>query len=83
MGEEMEVGCARPTGGPVGEDVDEQVAEGTNPIREVKPMIQVGKKAPDFAAPAYQQGKFISVKLSEYLGKWVLLCFYPGDFTFV
>jgi peroxiredoxin (alkyl hydroperoxide reductase subunit C) len=46
-------------------------------------MIKVGKKAPDFAAPAYQQGKFISVKLSEYLGKWVLLCFYPGDFTFV
>ena len=46
-------------------------------------MIKVGKKAPDFAAPAYQQGKFGSVKLSEYLGKWVLLCFYPGDFTFV
>jgi alkyl hydroperoxide reductase subunit AhpC len=49
----------------------------------VKPMIQVGKKVPDFVAPAYQQGKFVSVKLSEYLGKWVLLCFYPGDFTFV
>jgi peroxiredoxin (alkyl hydroperoxide reductase subunit C) len=83
MGEEMEVGCARPTGGPVGEDVDEQVTEENKFIREVKPMIQIGKKAPDFAAPAYQKGKFISVKLSEYLGKWVLLCFYPGDFTFV
>lgn len=47
------------------------------------PMIRVGKKAPDFIAPAYQQGKFVSVRLSEYLGKWVLLCFYPGDFTFV
>ena len=46
-------------------------------------MIQVGKKVPDFVAPGYQKGKFISVKLSEYLGKWVLLCFYPGDFTFV
>ncbi len=22
-------------------------------------------------------------KLSDYLGKWVALCFYPGDFTFV
>jgi len=50
---------------------------------EKKAMIQVGKKAPDFSAPAYHQGKFINVKLSEYLGKWVLLCFYPGDFTFV
>jgi len=46
-------------------------------------MIKVGKKVPDFVAPAYHQGKFVSVKLSEYLGKWVLLCFYPGDFTFV
>jgi len=46
-------------------------------------MIQVGKKAPDFIAPAYQKGKFVNVKLSDHLGKWVLLCFYPGDFTFV
>jgi peroxiredoxin (alkyl hydroperoxide reductase subunit C) len=83
MGEEMKVGCARPTGGPVGENVpDEPVKESTT-AKEKKPMIQVGKKAPDFIAPAYQQGKFISVKLSEYLGKWVILCFYPGDFTFV
>jgi peroxiredoxin (alkyl hydroperoxide reductase subunit C) len=44
---------------------------------------RVGTKAPDFQAPAYFQGKFDSVKLSDYLGKWVLLCFYPGDFTFV
>lgn len=83
MGKEMEVGCARPTGGPVGEMVKEENAKETTSIKEVRSMIQVGKKAPDFAAPAYQQGKFISLKLSEYLGKWVLLCFYPGDFTFV
>lgn len=46
-------------------------------------MIQVGKPAPDFTAPAYHKGQFTSVKLSEHLGKWVVLCFYPGDFTFV
>jgi len=46
-------------------------------------MIQVGQKAPDFTAPGYYEGKFINMKLSDYLGKWVLLCFYPGDFTFV
>ena len=86
MGEEMEVGCARPTGGPVGESTEvesndsEAIAIST---KEVTAMVQVGKKAPDFAAPAYHKGKFVSVKLSEYLGKWVLLCFYPGDFTFV
>ncbi len=83
MGEEMEVGCARPTGGPVGENTEEPTTSESAPVKEVKPMIQVGKKAPDFAAPGYQKGKFISVNLSEYLGKWVVLCFYPGDFTFV
>jgi peroxiredoxin (alkyl hydroperoxide reductase subunit C) len=46
-------------------------------------MIQVGKKAPDFSAPAYHEGKFVNVTLSEYRGDWTLLCFYPGDFTFV
>ena len=45
--------------------------------------VKVGQKAPDFEAPAYQDGKFGQVKLSDYLGKWVILCFYPGDFTFV
>ena len=83
MAEEIDVGCARPTGGPVGEDVPEEKAESTAIIKEVQSMIQVGKKAPDFVAPGYHKGKFISAKLSDYLGKWVLLCFYPGDFTFV
>lgn len=45
--------------------------------------IMVGRKAPDFVAPAYRNGAFEQVKLSDFLGKWVLLCFYPGDFTFV
>jgi peroxiredoxin (alkyl hydroperoxide reductase subunit C) len=45
--------------------------------------IMVGRKAPDFTAPAYHNGTFTSVKLSDFAGKWVLLCFYPGDFTFV
>ncbi|MBN2373732.1 redoxin domain-containing protein [bacterium] len=85
MGEELKVGCARPTGGPVGEKPEDQTEakKGNIIVKEEKPMIHVGKKAPDFIAPAYHKGKFISVKLSEYLGKWVVLCFYPGDFTFV
>ena len=89
MAEEVAVGCARPTGGPVGEapPVDESASEAevvdATFTQEVTAMIQVGKKAPDFTAPGYQQGKFISTRLSDYLGKWVLLCFYPGDFTFV
>ncbi len=89
MAEDIQVGCARPTGGPVGETSPEQSHEQDNQTnelkgkKEIKSMIQVGKKAPDFIAPGYKKGKFINVKLSDYLGKWVLLCFYPGDFTFV
>jgi hypothetical protein len=84
MAEEIKAGCARPTGGPVGE---KPVINKETPqqllIKEVKSMVTVGKKAPDFTAPAFHRGKFVSVKLSDYLGKWVVLCFYPGDFTFV
>ncbi len=84
MPEEFKAGCARPTGGPVGEPPREEKTDDSKPIRkEVKSMVMVGRKAPDFSAPAYYQGKFVNVNLSEYLGKWVLLCFYPGDFTFV
>ena len=85
MSEEIDIGCARPTGALVGEEVPEEKDTEINLIqKEVEStMIKVGKKAPDFTAPAYHKGKFINIKLSDYLGKWVLLCFYPGDFTFV
>jgi peroxiredoxin (alkyl hydroperoxide reductase subunit C) len=83
MGEEIKAGCARPTGGPVGEPVGTKSEKEITTIEEGIEMIKVGQKAPDFTAPAYLKGKFIDIKLSEYLNKWVLLCFYPGDFTFV
>ena len=84
MPEEFKPGCARPTGGPVGEEsVKAGPEEQITKKEAAKAMIQVGKKAPDFSAPAYLQGKFVNIKLSEYLGKWTILCFYPGDFTFV
>ena len=45
----------------------------------------VGKMAPDFSATAYVDGEFKQVSLRQYLdaGKWVVLFFYPLDFTFV
>ncbi len=52
--------------------------------KEVKmALARVGKEAPDFEASAYVDGGFKNVKLSDYKGQWVVLCFYPGDFTFV
>ncbi len=83
MTEEIPAGCARPTGGPTGEKPVEEVVLEKSEIKEEKIMIRVGRKAPDFTAPGYQKGKFINASLSDYLGKWVVLCFYPGDFTFV
>ena len=83
MTKKKPVGCARPTGGPVGEPTPDEVSPTIPEAKKEMTMIQVGKKAPDFEAPAYHKGEFTSVKLSEHLGKWVVLCFYPGDFTFV
>ncbi|MCD7452892.1 myb-like DNA-binding protein bas1 [Datura stramonium] len=49
---------------------------------EVPPLV--GNKAPDFEAEAVFDQEFIKVKLSEYIGKkYVILFFYPLDFTFV
>jgi peroxiredoxin (alkyl hydroperoxide reductase subunit C) len=77
-------GCARTTGSVVGEKAPAAPATKTEEIqKEMTMTAKVGQKAPDFEAPAYYKGEFKSVKLSDYLGKWVLLCFYPGDFTFV
>ncbi len=83
MPEEIKAGCARPTGGPVGEKPVEAPPVLAGERKEAQVMIKVGAKAPDFTAPAYFKGTFVQVKLSDYLGKWVVLCFYPGDFTFV
>ena len=80
---EESVGCARPTGGPVGKNPGKNEATDQKEIKKERPMLMVGQKVPDFTAPGYQKGTFVNIKLSDYLGKWVLLCFYPGDFTFV
>lgn len=43
----------------------------------------IGKQAPNFTAKAFHKGKTKEVSLEDFKGKWVVLCFYPGDFTFV
>ena len=48
-----------------------------------KNFLQVGDKAPDFSAVAVYEQEFKQIKLSDYLGKYVILLFYPLDFTFV
>jgi peroxiredoxin (alkyl hydroperoxide reductase subunit C) len=76
-------GCARITGTVTGEKLENDQELEKTPSKEETMAVRVGQKAPDFTAPAYHKGGFTNVKLSDNLGKWVLLCFYPGDFTFV
>ena len=81
MPEEFRPGCQRP---PIKRPFIETVSTHEPIIKEAqKPMIRVGKAAPDFTTSGFHGGKFMNFSLSEYKGKWVLLCFYPGDFTFV
>lgn len=81
-----ETSCAKPTGmvlGQSGQRPEGDREPASEYIKEAKMTARVGEKAPDFQAPSYHRGEFSSVKLSDYLGQWILLCFYPGDFTYV
>jgi peroxiredoxin (alkyl hydroperoxide reductase subunit C) len=46
-------------------------------------MSIIGNKAPDFSGQGALGGEIVDVKLSDYAGKWLVLFFYPLDFTFV
>ena len=78
-------GCVAPAKGPIRQSKSsEAVSEQPQPAKEEHTMIaRVGMEAPDFEASAFVDGGFQNIKLSDYRGKWVILCFYPGDFTFV
>jgi peroxiredoxin (alkyl hydroperoxide reductase subunit C) len=77
--------CVQPAGGPIGIPEAEENAQSNSQTEREVTMItaKVGQPAPDFEANAYVDGGFKNVKLSDYKGKWVVVCFYPGDFTFV
>ena len=45
--------------------------------------IEINEKAPVFEAQAFHNNAVKKVRLSEYAGKWVVLVFYPADFTFI
>ena len=45
--------------------------------------LRVGQQAPDFTATSVFDQEFKDITLSDLQGKWVVLFFYPLDFTFV
>ncbi len=81
---EKKEGCVEPAAGPLSEEASAAGQEPMPPM-ETKFMTfaRVGHPAPDFEANVFFQGGFRTLKLSDYLGRWIVLCFYPGDFTFV
>lgn len=82
MSEKAGSGCVEPAAGPLSGTQEAAPAAGA---ASAPPVIRarVGQPAPDFEAAAFVDGGFKNIKLSDYRGRWVVLCFYPGDFTFV
>jgi peroxiredoxin (alkyl hydroperoxide reductase subunit C) len=78
-------GCVASARGPIATSPASGSTGSSEPAAKEQAMQQtmVGKQAPDFEAAAFHQGGFKNLKLSDFRGKWVFLCFYPGDFTFV
>jgi len=83
---ELKDGCVTPVKGPIlpGTGPEESSMTTQSSPEVVDMRVEVGKEAIDFEASAFVEGYgFKPVKLSDYKGKWIILCFYPGDFTFV
>ena len=84
MSEQEKPSCVEPTQGPILPEMEEKPEQSSEPKKEKGKMTPlVGKPAIDFETNAYFEGVFKNFKLSDFKGKWILLCFYPGDFTFV
>lgn len=53
------------------------------PFDDMYENAMIGRKFPDFSFDTFHAGRLKKMKLSEFKGKWVVLFFYPADFTFV
>lgn len=82
---ELKDGCVKPVRGPLMPAPESAAPAAGTASKEVNQVLaRVGKQALDFEANAFVAGAgFKPVKLSDYKGQWIVLCFYPGDFTFV
>jgi Zn/Cd-binding protein ZinT len=84
MSEEA-MSCVQTARGPLVPAESPSSSQGEPQVQEEVQMqvARVGQEAPDFEAGAFHKGAFKNVTLSDYRGQWVVICFYPGDFTFV
>ena len=82
MADEVD-GCVTPSAGPIETGPSEKTDQSIDRKEVSMTLAKVGKAAPDFELGGFHAGGFKNFKLSDYKGKWIVLCFYPGDFTFV
>ncbi len=81
---DVPAGCATPSKGPITATQEEPTESTQQPKKEVSMVeARVGKPAPDFELTGFLGDGFKNFRLSDYKGKWIVVCFYPGDFTFV
>ena len=75
--------CVKPAKGPIlpPEAIEAALEWSPRAKGGIEDARKSGKTSPDFEASAYTDGGFKNIKLSDYKGKWVVLCFYtPEDF---
>ena len=81
---EASTGCSTPSSGPLIPTGTEQATTQEVANKEVTmERARVGKPTPDFELTGFIGEGFKKIRLSDYKGKWIVVCFYPGDFTFV
>jgi peroxiredoxin (alkyl hydroperoxide reductase subunit C) len=51
-------------------------------LEDIK-MVKIDEQAPEFTTEVFHNEQIDTVSLKDYKGKWVVLFFYPADFTFV
>ncbi|MEK7101920.1 MAG: redoxin domain-containing protein [Patescibacteria group bacterium] len=61
----------------------ENCGEFHDAVRDYTSQVKVGETVPDFEFETYHQGVVKVMSLSKLRGKWVVLVFYPADFTFI
>jgi peroxiredoxin (alkyl hydroperoxide reductase subunit C) len=76
-------GCVKPSKGPITAQIETATTHDVTAKEVSMVQARVGKPAPDFELSAFLGKGFKNIRLSEYKGKWIVICFYPGDFTFV
>ncbi|KKR11629.1 MAG: Peroxiredoxin [Candidatus Wolfebacteria bacterium GW2011_GWC2_39_22] len=63
--------------------ITDEIMDYINEYGDLMTSPIIGQKIPDFELEAYANGKVSKVRLRENKSKWMVLLFYPADFTFI